>query len=90
MVQGKETNVLVDGGDTNNFIDASMVEIRKVPIEKFGGFTVIIPGNHSMECSRWIPKLRVTIGNYMMTDRFYVVDVADTNVVLGVQCLYSI
>ena len=43
-----------------------------------------------MECSKLIPKLQVTIGYYIVTNSFYVVDVADTNVVLGVQWLYSI
>ena len=43
-----------------------------------------------MECNRWISKLKVTLGNYNMTDSFYVLNVADTNVVLGVQWLYSI
>ena len=43
-----------------------------------------------MESNYWIPKLNVTLGNYHMTDSFYVVNVADTNVVLGVQWLYSI
>ena len=43
-----------------------------------------------MECNYWILKLNVTLGNYQMTDSFYVVDVLDTHVVLGVQWLYSI
>ena len=43
-----------------------------------------------MECTRWIPKLNITVGNYSLTDDFFVVDVPDTNVVLGVQWLYSI
>ena len=43
-----------------------------------------------MECNYWIPKLNVALGNYQMIDSFYVVDVADTHVVLGVQWLYSI
>ena len=43
-----------------------------------------------MECNYWIPKLNVTLGNYQKTDSFYVVVVADTHVVLGVQWLYSI
>ena len=43
-----------------------------------------------MECNYWVPKLNVTLGNYQMTDLFYVVDVSDTHVVLGVQWLYSI
>ena len=43
-----------------------------------------------MECNHWIQKLNVTEGNYNIIDSFYVVNVADTNVVLGVQWLYSI
>ena len=43
-----------------------------------------------MQFSRWIPKLQVTIGDYNVTDRFYVVNVVDTNVVSRFQLLYSI
>lgn len=43
-----------------------------------------------MECTRWTPKLNITLGNYSLTNDFFVVDVSDTNVVLGVQWLYSI
>ena len=43
-----------------------------------------------MQCKTWVPKLQVTVGNYTFVDSFYVADVADTNVVLGVQWLYSI
>ena len=81
---------MVDGGSTHNFIDAEMVEKKKIPIEPFDGFIVIIPGHNTMQCKTWVPKLQVTIGNYTFVDSFYVVDVADTNVVLGVQWLYYI
>ena len=43
-----------------------------------------------MQCNTWAPKLQVTIGNYTFVDIFYVVDVVDTNVVLGVQWMYYI
>ena len=43
-----------------------------------------------MQCNTWVPKLQVTIGNYTFVDIFYVVDVADTNVVLGMKFLYYI
>ena len=43
-----------------------------------------------MECTRCIPKLNITLGNYSLTDDFFVVDALDTNVVLRVQWLYSI
>ena len=90
VVQGHRVGVLVDGGATHNFIDATWVAKRGIPTEKFKGFTVAVARNSSMECNYWIPKLNVTLGNYQMTDSFYVVDVADTDVILGIQWIYSI
>ena len=37
-----------------------------------------------------IPNLEVKLGNYTLTDTFYVVELSDTDVVLGVQWLYSL
>ena len=90
MVLGQRDSVLVEGGATHNLIDAEMVEKRKIPSEPLDGFTGVILGHNTMQCNTWVPKLQVTIGNYTFVDSFYVVDVADNNVVLGVQWLYSI
>ena len=43
-----------------------------------------------MDYKKWIPKMQVTIGDYTVTDAFYVVNVDDTNVVFGFQLLFSI
>ena len=51
---------------------------------------MIIPSNNSMDCCRLIPKTYLTIGNYTMTYSFYVFNVVDTNLVLGLQWLFSI
>ena len=75
----------MDGGATHKFIDSTLVERRNLQGETFNGFTVIISGNNnSMDYTKWIPKLQVTIGNNTIIDNFYVVNVDDTNVVLGV------
>ena len=81
MVLGQRDSVLVDGGATHNFIDVEMVEKRNMPSEPFDGFIVVIPGHNTMQCNTWVPKLQVTIGNYNFVDSFYVVDVANNNVV---------
>ena len=90
VVLRQKASILVDGGATPNFIDAEMVEKRNIPSEPFNGFTVVIPGHNTMQCKTWVPKLQVTIGNYTFVDSFYVVDVADNNIVLGVKWLYYI
>jgi len=38
----------------------------------------------------YVPALTMTMGNYLVMDHFFVVDVPDTNVVMGVQWLYSL
>ena len=83
-VLGQRAPFLVDGGATHNLIDADMVDKRNISSEAFDGFTIVILGHNTMQCNTWVPKLQVTIGNYTFVDIFYVVDVADTNVVLGV------
>ena len=43
-----------------------------------------------MDCTKWIPKLQVTLGNHTIIEIFYEVNVANKKVVLGVQWLYSL
>ena len=40
-IQGQKVMVLVDGGATHNFIDAALVERRKLQAETFDGLIVI-------------------------------------------------
>ena len=89
-IQGQHSIALIDGGATHNIIYASWVERKRVPTEDFEGFTVVMAGNHKMKCTKRIPQLKVQLGNYTLVDDFYVVDVPDTSIVLGVQWLYSI
>ena len=51
VVLGQRDSVLVDGGDTNNFIDANMVEKINIPSEPFDGFTVVILAHNTMQCN---------------------------------------
>jgi hypothetical protein len=43
-----------------------------------------------MECIDRIPKLEMKLGNYTVRDTFYVVDLSDTDVVLGVQWMITL
>ena len=76
--------MLIDGGATHNFIDRKLVERRGLPTKEFEGFIVVVAAGGHMECTRWIPKLHITLGNYNLSDDFFVVDVPDINIVLGV------
>jgi hypothetical protein len=90
LVQGQRMNALIDGGATHNFIDASLVARRGLRTEEFEGFHVAVADGYTMTCLDMIPDLEVKLGNYTLTDAFYVVDLSDTDEVFGVQWLYSL
>ena len=66
-VQGHRLEVLIDGGASHNFIDVAWVKKRDIQTKSFDGFSVVAAG-HTMECSRRIPKLKVTLGNYAVNE----------------------
>lgn len=57
---------------------------------EFEGFLVLVPISKTLLCTRYVLALTMTMGNYSVTDHFFVVDVSDTNVVMRVQWLYSL
>ena len=75
-------SVLVDSGATHNFINAQLVQRRGITTKEFEGFSILVPGDRTMQCTHYVSALTVTMGNYSMTDHFFVVNVPDTNVVL--------
>jgi hypothetical protein len=51
---------------------------------------VVVVDGYNLGCTQRIRGLRVTMGNYTLTNDFYVVDLEDTNIVLGIQWIYSL
>ena len=71
-------------------MDVALVDMKGIPTEEFEGFNVEVADGYTLECTHMIKGLHVTLGNYTLTDDFYVVDLVDTNIVLGIQWLYSL
>jgi hypothetical protein len=67
-----------------------LVSRRALHIEEFEGFDVAVADGHSMECIDRVWDLEVKLGNYTVRDTFYLVDLSDTDVVLGVQWLITL
>jgi hypothetical protein len=59
-------------------------------MEEFEEFEVAVANGHMGGCLDRVPDLEVKLGNYTMRDTFYVVDLVDTDVVLGVQWLITL
>jgi hypothetical protein len=58
--------------------------------EEFEGFTVAVVDGYTMTCLDKVSDLEVKLGNYTVTYTFCVVYLSYTDVVLGVQWLYSL
>lgn len=84
VLNGQRVIVMLDSGSTHNFIDAALVERHGLQTEKHEGFDVRVAGGTNLSSTHKVPKLNITLGNYTVTDDFYVIDLGDTNVVLGI------
>jgi hypothetical protein len=90
VLQGKKVSVLIDGGASHNFIDSTLLQRRHISTVEFEGFHVEIAGGHTMPCDRYIPGMKLTLGRQDLTQEFYVMDLPDTNIILGVQWLSTL
>jgi hypothetical protein len=63
---------------------------RALQKEDFEGFDVVVVDGHIVECLDRVPNLEVNLGNCTVRDTFYVVDLSDTDVVLGVQWMITL
>jgi hypothetical protein len=72
------------GPPTTSF-NASLVLRRALQTKEFEGFDVAVADGNTVEFLDRVPDLEIKLDNYTMRDTFYVVDLSDTYVVLGVQ-----
>jgi hypothetical protein len=56
-IQGQCDISLVDGGETQNFIDTALVARKSLQIEAFEEFDVAIAYGHMVECLDRVPDL---------------------------------
>ena len=57
---------------------------------EFEGFRVEVAGGCTMPCDRCIPRMKLTLGRHDLAQDFYVMDLPDTNIILGVQWLSTL
>ena len=89
-IMNHRVSVLIENGATHNFIDVHLVQRRAIPTDTFEGFSVLAPGDRTMQCMHYVPSLSVTMGTYTSVDYFFVVDIPDTNIIFGVQWLITL
>jgi hypothetical protein len=90
VLQGQRVSVLIDGGASHNFIDSTLLKRRHIPTVEFEGFKVEVAGGSTMPCDRYIPGMKLTLGRHELIQDVYVMDLPDTNIILGVQWLSTL
>jgi hypothetical protein len=81
---------MIDGGASHNFIDSALLQRRHIPTVEFEGFKVEVAGGSTMPCNRYIPSMKLTLGRHDLVQDVYVMDLPDTNIILGVQWLSTL
>jgi hypothetical protein len=83
-------SVFIDVGPSHNFIDAALLKRRHIPTIEFEGFKVEVAGGSTMPCNRYILGMKLTLGRHELVQDVYVMDIPDTNIILGVQWLNTL
>jgi len=81
---------LIYGGETHNFINTTWVSMRQMVVEDFEGFSVAVTDGYNVSCTDNISKLVMTLGNYTLIDESYVINLENSNIVLGFECLQTL
>jgi hypothetical protein len=82
--------VLIDGGASHNFIDSTLLKRRHIPTVEFEGFKVEVASGSTMPCDRYISGMKLTLGRHELIQDVYVMNLPDTNIILGVQWLNTL
>jgi hypothetical protein len=90
LLHGQKVLVLIDGGASHNFIDSALLQRRHIPTIEFEVFKVEVAGGSTMPCKKYIPGMKLTLGRHDLAQEFYVMDLPDTNINLGVQWLITL
>ena len=84
ILQGQKVSVLIDGVASHNFIDSALLQRRHIPMVGFEGFKVEVVGGTTMPCDKYILGMKLTLGRHELIQDVYVMDLSDTNIILGV------
>ncbi|XP_057823527.2 uncharacterized protein LOC131035817 [Cryptomeria japonica] len=91
IIQGQKVVALLDTGATHNFIDSQLVARRGWQTKEHPGFQVMVASGHKLLCTQKITNPCIRLGDaYELQDEFYVVDMDDYDVILGMTWMASL
>jgi len=76
--------ILIDGGSTHNFIQEDLVQRIGLPTQDTTPLRVLVGNGQHLACSRWCPRVPLTIQELTCEVDLYVLPIVGANIVLGV------
>lgn len=90
QVKGLSVQVLLDGGNTHNFIHPRAVQFLKVPVDSSSNFQVMVGNGSLLKCHGVVRQLPLTIQGFTFSTDFYVIDFHGADLVLSVVWLATL
>ena len=82
--------MMLDSGATLNFINSFLVKQKCLLTKAHVGFQVKVARGTFLPCTYLVPQLSITMANDTLTKGFFIVDLADMEVILGIQWMETL
>ncbi|KAE9584832.1 putative nucleotidyltransferase, Ribonuclease H [Lupinus albus] len=89
-VGGLPIQILVDGGNFDNFLQPRIAQFLKLPVEPTTLFKVIVGNGHSMEAEGLIQQLNVKVQGHEIKLSVYLLLVSGADLILGASWLATL
>jgi hypothetical protein len=83
QVNGKDVQILVDDGSTDNFFQPRLAKFLKLPIEPVPNFNVLVGNGHKMVAEGKISYLTVSVQGHDMHIPVFLLPFAGADLILG-------
>nr|GEZ02673.1 transposon Ty3-G Gag-Pol polyprotein [Tanacetum cinerariifolium] len=89
-IQNKDVVVLVDGGNTHNFVDQELVIRLGLQVDPTINFSVVVANREKLTCTGRVRNLSLFVQGCVISTDFFVLSVAACPIVLGVQWIKTL
>jgi len=89
-VSGSPVQVLVDGGSTDNFVQARVAKFLNLSIEPAPPFSVVVGSGQRLRCDGVVRQVHLSIQGCNLVVDLYVLSLHGADIVLGVSWLSSL
>lgn len=89
-LKNKELVVLIDSGNTHNFIDQTIVTRYGLPVIHNKRFQVMVANREKVNCAGMCQGITIDVQGHLITADYFVFPVAACPIVLGVQWLATL